>query len=274
MYQPEAKEMKPLSSKKYKALMCDIDGTLIGYNYDSLPSKNVASTIRKADKKIFICLVTGRSFGSTKHILENMEINSGYAVINNGANVINLSNNNILYDKPIDNKAVKEIIEILNREKIGFYIKEKFDDIGMLKGYYKNYQIPEKTYMFYTEDIYQSTYIDRVIKELSKISSISIHKSKHKFPNKFGLNITHNKATKLHGVAFLIKILKLNKNEIIGIGDGYNDFPLLMACGLKVAMGNAVPDLKEIADYIAPSVDEDGVVDVLEKFVLRNKNSQ
>jgi len=41
-----------------------------------------------------------------------------------------------------------------------------------------------------------------------------------------------------------------------------------MACGLKVAMGNATEDLKEIADYIAPTVDEDGVADVIEKFVL------
>lgn len=41
-----------------------------------------------------------------------------------------------------------------------------------------------------------------------------------------------------------------------------------MACGLKVAMGSAVEDLKAIADYIAPSVDEDGVVDVIQKFIL------
>ena len=47
--------------------------------------------------------------------------------------------------------------------------------------------------------------------------------------------------------------------------------PLLMACGLKVAMGNGVPELKEIADYVAPSVDEDGISDVIEKFVLRTE---
>lgn len=41
-----------------------------------------------------------------------------------------------------------------------------------------------------------------------------------------------------------------------------------MASGLKVAMGNAVDDLKAIADYIAPSVNEDGIVDVIEKFIL------
>ena len=51
------------------------------------------------------------------------------------------------------------------------------------------------------------------------------------------------------------------------VGDGYNDFPLLLAGGLKVAMGNAVSDLKKIADYIAPTVDEDGVATVIEKFL-------
>ena len=56
---------------------------------------------------------------------------------------------------------------------------------------------------------------------------------------------------------------------MIAIGDGPNDFPMLMAAGFKVAMGNASDDLKAIADYIAPTVEKDGVVDVIEKFILK-----
>ena len=63
-------------------------------------------------------------------------------------------------------------------------------------------------------------------------------------------------------------LLKIKTTEIIGVGDGYNDFPMLLACGLKVAMDNANDDLKAIADYIAPSVDDDGVADVIEKYIL------
>jgi len=74
-----------------------------------------------------------------------------------------------------------------------------------------------------------------------------------------------SRASRIFKVA---KILGIDTHEIIGIGDGYNDFPLLMACGLKVAMGNAVEDLKAIADYIAPTVSQDGVADVINKFVL------
>ena len=82
------------------------------------------------------------------------------------------------------------------------------------------------------------------------------------------MSIQHVEATKQHAIFEVAKLLHIDTHEIIGVGDGYNDFPLLMACGLKVAMGNAVPELKAIADYIAPTIDEDGVSDIIEKFVL------
>jgi hydroxymethylpyrimidine pyrophosphatase-like HAD family hydrolase len=55
---------------------------------------------------------------------------------------------------------------------------------------------------------------------------------------------------------------------MIGVGDGHNDLPLFEACGFRVAMGNADEELKKLADYIAPSVEDDGIVDVIEKFIL------
>ncbi|MDG7042371.1 MAG: HAD hydrolase family protein [Nitrososphaerota archaeon] len=63
--------------------------------------------------------------------------------------------------------------------------------------------------------------------------------------------------------------LGIKKEETIGVGDFPNDLPLFKVSGLKVAMGNAVPDLKAIADYIAPTYEEDGVAEVLRKFILR-----
>lgn len=62
--------------------------------------------------------------------------------------------------------------------------------------------------------------------------------------------------------------MNLNNSEIIGVGDGYNDLPMLKVCGLKIAMGNAVPELKLIANYIAPNVEKEGVINIIEKFIL------
>ena len=106
------------------------------------------------------------------------------------------------------------------------------------------------------------------MQDLAQISTIALHKVPSWTPTKWGINITNSEVSKQHAIIEVAKILGIETHEIIGIGDGYNDFPLLMACGLKVAMGNAVPELKAIADYIAPSVEDDGVADVIEKFIL------
>ena len=51
-------------------------------------------------------------------------------------------------------------------------------------------------------------------------------------------------------------------------GDGYNDIPMMRYAGLSVAMENAQPQVKEVADYITKSNDEDGIVEVIDKFIL------
>jgi len=109
------------------------------------------------------------------------------------------------------------------------------------------------------------------MKKISCISNIAVHRIpawENETDHKVHVVISHPEATKQHGILEVAEILDIETHEIIGIGEGYNDFPLLMACGFKVAMGNAVSDLKEIADYIAPTVHKDGVAHVIEKFIL------
>lgn len=124
----------------------------------------------------------------------------------------------------------------------------------------------KKVSMFFSVDTYTSEQADRIVDKLSKLPRIVAYKAKHKAG--YGVNVSHVNATKLHGVEIIMKHAHLKREEIIGVGDGYNDFPLLMASGLKVAMGNAVEDLKAIADYVTLPVEEDGVAEVIEKFIL------
>lgn len=81
------------------------------------------------------------------------------------------------------------------------------------------------------------------------------------------LHVTHHKATKEHAVEELLKRLKINKRDTIGIGDSNNDMPLFASVGYKVAMGNAVTELKESADKVIDSVKKDGLADYLESLL-------
>lgn len=253
---------------KYKALMLDVDGTVVPYDYDALPSDKLAKAIKKAESKVAICFVTGRSYPFLKLVLEKIGLNHGYAVVNNGSQVVNIATDEVLYDQPIDLADAKEVISLFQKEKVQFYVKQGLHDMKYFENPFKKGQTLKNAYMIFTHDIFTTDEVDIFQKKLSHLDNLSSYRNRHK--DGFGLNIQHVKATKLHGVELVLEALNIKSQEAIGVGDSYNDFSLLMACGLKVAMGNAIEDLKAIADYIAPSVDEDGVVDVINKFVLKN----
>lgn len=252
----------------YKALMLDVDGTIVPYDFDALPSEKVVNAVRKAQEKVTVCLVTGREYGFIRDILSHLGMHAGYAVVNNGANVVDIASEALLYDQPIESAEAAYTIDVLHQAHIEFYIKDHFDNRSFLLSPFQKSQPPEKSYMFYIPENFPEEVIDDAMKKLHNLSHISLYKTHHKQPNKFGISITHTNATKLHGIEIIMQKLGLKKEEIIGVGDSYNDFPLLMASGLKVAMGNAVEELKAIADYIAHPVTEDGVAEVINKFVL------
>ncbi len=248
--------------------MLDVDGTVVPYDYEALPSAKLGKAIKAAESKVAICFVTGRSYSFLKLVLKKIGLRHGYAVVNNGAHVINIATDEVLYDQPIDLIDAKQVISLFQKEKIQFYVKQGLHDIKYFDNPFKKGQTLKTASMIFTHDVFTSGEVDNIQKKLSHLNNLSSYKNQHK--DGFGLNIQHVKATKLHGVEIILEALGIESQEAIGVGDSYNDFSLLMACGLKVAMGNAVEDLKAIADYIAPSVDEDGVADIINKFILNN----
>jgi Cof subfamily protein (haloacid dehalogenase superfamily) len=259
---------------KYKIIFLDVDGTLVPYEYNALPSDKVAHAVRLAQDKCTVCIVTGRSYGFTKPVLEKLQITSGYVVVNNGSAIIDLVDESVVHTQPMDNSDVQEIFTICKEEEMIFSVKDTpFDTShGLDLDEYTNPKIPENTFMILMEEIYSNEKIDHLLKRLAHLTTINAYKTTHKDPTKFGVNITHVNATKLFGVQFLLHKLHLNREDSIAAGDSYNDFPLLMASGLKVAMGNAIEDLKDIADYVAPPVTDDGVADVIERFILSDSS--
>lgn len=251
---------------KYKAIFLDIDGTIVTYDKpmdENLPSIAVKKAIQKAAEKIEICFATGRPYFLLKKILEFLEIEKGYLVINDGGQVIDNKTKKVLYERVMDKEDMGKAVKILNDFLIEFFLNDNEKERAYTSSY-----VPEKPYNIFAPIKYPEKKIDEVIDILSDISGIKANKTHGGREKMFGLVVSHAEATKMHGIFEIQKLLGIKRNDTIGVGDSGNDFPLLMASGLKVAMGNAIPSLKDISDYVAPTVDEDGVVKVIEKFVL------
>ena len=73
---------------------------------------------------------------------------------------------------------------------------------------------------------------------------------------------------KAQSLAVLLKEIGLTREEMIAIGDGFNDLSMIQYAGLGIAMANAQEVVKENADFITLSNEEDGVAYAAEKFIL------
>lgn len=249
---------------KYKAIILDVDGTLIPNSSDGVPSEKVKKAIALASKSLYVGIATSRPLAELHHIVDSLSL-SGPSIIDGGAQIIDFPSRNILIQRPLKIGDYKKVCTILIKFNIPIFLNDNGIDIQFSKTL-----IPKNPLNIFI--LANPNDKDRIIDELSSVSTIAIHEivlwEQIDFKGKVGIEITDSSATKQHAILEVAKLLGIETHEIIGVGDGYNDFPLLMACGLKVAMENAVEDIKSIADYIAPSVEKDGVAEVIKRFVL------
>jgi Cof subfamily protein (haloacid dehalogenase superfamily) len=84
------------------------------------------------------------------------------------------------------------------------------------------------------------------------------------------LETTQSGVNKGTAIDYLTKdLIGIASENVLAIGDNYNDVEMIAYAGIGVAMGNAPADVQSLADWVAPDVDEDGVAVTIEKFILK-----
>ena len=82
------------------------------------------------------------------------------------------------------------------------------------------------------------------------------------------IDINSQTSGKASGIQTICNELGILPENVIAFGDGENDMEMLSAAGIGVAMGNALPCVKEIADYVTETVEQDGILRALQNFRL------
>lgn len=122
---------------------------------------------------------------------------------------------------------------------------------------------------FKVEDISKISVITNEIEQIKKIDF-------HQYGCKLLLNshdpdffiIMNEQVDKLKGLCDLCEAMNVSLNEVIAFGDDYNDIEMLKGCGMGIAVDNAMPAVKEIADVCCGSNEEDGVARWIEENLL------
>lgn len=260
---------------KIKFIATDIDGTILKNNFEFTPE--VKDCIKKlTEYGIKVVLATGRMNSATYHILEELGLETPIVSYQGG---LIKHKGEILYEKNLQSNCAKEIIKWAKKNNIhiNLYLNDELHvekDSITIQRYVKQ---GISRYIIKSFDEVKLEKINKmVLIDFEDENKVTMWKDylQTKYPNLCIVKSTphfcevcHAEATKGHAVNFLKDYWGFKKEEILAIGDQNNDIDLLKAGGIKVAMGNATEELKSIADYVTDTVNQNGFVKAVEKFI-------
>ncbi len=250
---------------KIKLVLSDVDGTLVPITKHTVSLVIIDAVGKVQAKGIEIVAVTGRPFEMMQDLFKQIGFHD-LCIVDAGASIRKVETGEIVWKNWLDMDRLKAIATILL-------------PVSDIIDFFPEWREPKASTLTIDDIKTEAPYVfafvlksarDRVREELKSIPNITVHEheSIHENSEYYALQVVDHEADKYHAVIQLRKILAIDKVHTLGIGDSSNDLPLLEAAGVKVAMGNAIPSLKAIADHVVASVEQDGFAEAMERFVL------
>lgn len=266
----------------YKLIALDMDGTLL--TTDKKVSERTEAAIKAAEAKgVKIVLASGRPLIGINRYLEELELFKGedYVLSFNGGLVQNTKTEEIVSKVSLKGSDLKYIYEISRKLNINIHAFSAKDGLITPKNSkYTEYEAEINGIDINIKDFNKIEDEEDIIKVMMIDPQEILDPAIEKLPSEiyekysvfksapFFLEFTHKEVDKGLGLKKLGEYLGIKQEEIIACGDAGNDLSMIKYAGLGVAMDNAVSEVKEAADFITASNDEDGIAKVIEKFIL------
>lgn len=266
----------------------DLDGTVFN-DAKHITNRTIDAIIKAIEKGVIVIPATGRPLnGLPQEFLSIPGVN--YALTSNGSSIYDFKKKEVIYSDLIDISNAIKVIEAAQKfdsivdvflDGSGYTSK---NNLELIHDYIPS--APLADYVLNTRHFFEGNLVDFILqinKPIEKIHMLfkSMDEKQaaickmQEFPNitvtsalPNNLEITTATANKGNGLYRLGKLLGIDKDQIMACGDSGNDIEMIKLAGVGVAMGNATKEVKDIADYITSTNEEDGVAKAIEKYVL------
>ena len=272
---------------KYKLLVLDLDGTLT--NSKKEITRHTKETLIKAQEAgLKVVLASGRPTYGVAPLANELELQKyeGYILAYNGGEIIDWKTRELMYEKQLDSdllpylyRCAKENDFAIVTYENAYVLTEKPDDEYVLKEALLNVMKIKKVDNF-LEAVKHPITKCLIVGEPSRLALLE-KEMYEKLKDRMGvfrsepyfLELVPKGIDKAQSLSVLLEEIGMTKNEMIAIGDGFNDLSMIQYAGLGIAMENAQDVVKQAADFITLSNEEDGVAYAVEKFYLDNSPS-
>ena len=281
---------------KYKLLVLDLDGTLTNKQKKITP--HTKETLLKIQEQgVKIVLASGRPTYGIAPLAEQLELQKyeGYILAYNGGEIIDWKTKELMYKNLLDHDVLPYLYECAKKNDFAivtydgeYVLTEKPDDEYVLKEALLNVMKIKKVDNFLDANVMKIKKVDNfldavkhpiakclIVGEPTRLAELEKEMYEHLKDHMgvfrsepYFLELVPKGIDKAQSLAVLLKEIGLTREEMIAIGDGFNDLSMIQYAGLGIAMANAQEVVKENADFITLSNEEDGVAYAAEKFIL------
>lgn len=257
----------------------DLDGTLIG------PDLEVRPRVREAIAAMLHagvagCIVTGRMYRAALPYARTLRFHAPI-VCYQGAAIVDPQADAVLFDAPLEHAVVAEVIAATRADGMHlqlyrndrYYCQERnrFSDLYAQLSRVEPVIVPSLEATFAYSDATKAVviadppdaqrYAERLTALLGERAYVT--RSYPQFVEVMNASVDKGRA-----LGLVANHLTIEMQEVVAIGDAWNDAPLLRAAGFGIAMGSAPPELKSLADAVVEDVENDGVATAIERYVL------
>lgn len=287
----------------YKLIAIDLDGTLLN-SYGEISNENINALKKAQDAGAKIVLASGRVDTAMESFAYQIGANE-YMISGNGASIYDLKREEVIYNKYLTKEKVLEIANFCETNSMYYNVYAQRSIITKSLSYNTLYyqsenqkkpddkqtkidiveNIPEYIKQLKNESFLKMIVCDKdemifrgMVNTLKKDKEIDVLDVSHMSRKivKYGTEeyaiqfyyteITNKNVSKWKALEFLLNKLNITKEEVITIGDNINDKEMIQNAGVGVAMGNSTPVIKEVADMVTTSNDENGVAKVIDIY--------
>ncbi|MQG27147.1 MAG: HAD family phosphatase [SAR202 cluster bacterium] len=241
------------------AAALDLDGTVIG------PDENISPAVHEAivrlAERIHVFIATGREPADVLRYANELGLTTPQ-LCDGGANILDPVQGVSTWAAPLGPVNAEAVVTRLREMGSAFVATHAsgtastFDDVP-------DWDLIRVSALDLDEDT-----ADALATEFRRNKNMYVIKAVLPYNGLWAVDFTLAGVDKASGIARVGRTLGVNPTNMVAVGDSYNDLPMLKACRFSVAMGNAPPEVKDAAEFVAPSVAEDGLAVAINEYVL------
>ncbi len=265
---------------KYKMLVLDLDDTLLNDDLQ-ISKKNKTKLIEAQRKGIYVVLASGRPTQAMLQFAKELQLDkyNSFVISYNGAIITDVSKNLVIFEQSLTKDEIHELHSFSKNNQLHILTYKDNKIISDTESEYINVErdltgLPIHKVSNFKKEMNQPAVkcilldhperlkrFEPVLKDQKKNLSVAISKP-------FFLEVMPKGVDKGASIQRLAKKLNIKQGEVIAVGNAHNDLSMVEFAGLGIWVDNVNPELRDKADYIVASNNDDGVAEVVDKFLL------